>query len=132
MAREVAFDNANSTSELKAVGSALLTGNYFLTNARFRPFLGAGIGVFSLAQTELSISKGGQEQSKSVLAGGNKLGGLIRAGFKTGHFQLSLDYNLIPNTVGVAVFNNGQVYGFVSKSSYFDINFGLAIGGGRH
>lgn len=131
MARKVAFDNINSTSELKAVGSALVTGNYFLKDAGFRPFIGAGIGVFSLAQTELTISRGGQEQSKTIIAGGNKFGGLIRAGFKTGHFQLSLDYNHIPNTIGVAVFNSGQVYGFVSKSSYFDINLGLAIGGGR-
>ncbi|MVM38995.1 hypothetical protein GO730_18000 [Spirosoma sp. HMF3257] len=129
MARQIAFAPRNTTGEAKGVASALVTGHYYLTANGFRPFVGAGIGVYSFARTALPISIAGQDIAKSAIAGGNQFGGMIQAGFKVAHVGLSLAYNILPRTVGIAAIYPGDVYDFVSKSSYGEVTASFAIGG---
>ena len=94
------------------IGSYTLNGQYFLMDGSFRPFIGAGLGMFSLAAVETSLS-GGQE-----VAAGTQFGFYPRLGFEVKHFQLSFDFNKISDTGSI-------------KNSYMGFRIGGYFGGGR-
>ena len=85
--------------------SLLLTGDYYLTKGRFRPFLGIGTGLFLLSATEGYdiTSENGKWKSYGV-----KFGGLARCGIEMPYVRVSFCYNYI---------------GGKEKSSYGHINF---------
>jgi hypothetical protein len=108
--------------DVKASASYLVTGDYYFTPKRsFRPFAGAGTGIFSVAAA--SISDNGNTASAGA---STKFGGLVRTGFEAGHFRLGLEYNLVPSTK-LTTTNNTTV---TSKNGYIGIKFGVCIGGG--
>jgi opacity protein-like surface antigen len=108
--------------DVKAAGSYLLTGDYYFTeNRSFRPFAGAGAGIFSLAAA--SIYDNG---NSAAVGASSKFGGLIRTGFEAGHFRLGVEYNMVPNT-NLATEGSEKV---ISKNSYIGIKLGVCIGGG--
>lgn len=112
-------------ASVKASGSYLLTGDYYFTdNYSFRPFAGAGAGIFSLASAEVNSNSG-------EVSSGTKFGGMIRAGFELSHFRLGLEYNLIPKTTFTGYDENGEITtGLTSKNGYIGIKLGVCIGGG--
>jgi hypothetical protein len=111
------FADENSAEiEVAALASYTLNGQYYFNNNNFRPFVGAGFGMFSLASASVSASSGGG--SSESVAAANKIGFYPRIGFDAGHFTLALDYNLVPETNGI-------------KNSYIGIRFGGFFGGGR-
>jgi outer membrane protein W len=113
-------------AEVKASASYLATGDYYFSdNYSFRPFAGAGAGLFKLASA--SVTSGGAENSGV----GSKFGGMIRGGIEAGHFRLGLEYNLIPKTQVGGFDANGVATKVDSKNGYFGIKFGACIGGGR-
>ena len=124
MARGFA-DNTGQTAnmEVKAAGSYLVTGDYYLTENTVRPFGGIGAGLFSLAGT----SAGSNGES---VGSGSKFGGLIRAGVEVGHFRMGLEYNLVPATK-IAVYDGNSTYTSETKNGYIGIKIGAVIGGGR-
>ncbi|CCH54095.1 hypothetical protein BN8_03238 [Fibrisoma limi BUZ 3] len=130
MVRGVVVNGEDAEGELKASGSYLVTGTYLLTNTNFRPYIGAGAGLFSVASTGVTVID--DEAEAGTLTGGTKFGGMVRAGFKAGHFNLGLEYNLIPATEGIIMSNNGLNTNVSSKNSYFGIKLGVDIGGGRY
>ena len=117
---------AGVTVNASAIGSYTLNGQYYFSNNAFRPFVGAGLGMYSLAAATTDI--GGTSYSLSASA--TAFGFYPRIGFDYGHFNLSIDYNLIPaqetqvNLGGLGLVTNSQ------NNSYIGIRLGVSIGGG--
>jgi outer membrane protein W len=113
-------------ASVKASGSYLVTGDYYLSeNYSFRPFVGTGAGIFTIASAEVN---GG---NSSGISSGSKFGGLLRAGFEASHFRLGVEYNLVPKTTFNGFDENGNsVSGLTSKNSYIGLKLGICIGGG--
>lgn len=97
--------------EVKAAGSYLLTGDYYFNTNKFRPFAGAGAGLFSVASADVNSSTGDVQAGK-------KFGFTPRAGFEFGHFRAALEYNVVGKS--------GEI-----KNSYVGIKLGFFAGGGR-
>jgi len=119
-------DNGNPNDvSVKASGSYLATGDYYFSdNYSFRPFAGAGVGIFSLASVETNSTSG-------EVSAGTKFGGMIRAGFELSHFRVGLEYNLVPKTTFEGYDENGNLTsGLTSKNSYIGIKLGVCLGGG--
>ncbi|MBC8154830.1 MAG: hypothetical protein H7Z72_18190 [Bacteroidetes bacterium] len=130
MARAYRIDGDDAEGEVKGAGSYLLTGNYLLSDGNFRPFVGAGVGLFSVGSSGFTVTNG-MGVTDGDVAGGNKFGGMVRAGFKAGHFVLGLEYNLVPRTTGFISSVPGTNINYESDNSYFGIKVGVDIGGGR-
>ena len=113
----------NGNASVKAAGSYVATGDYYFSNNDFRPFLGAGLGIF--------VTAGVQEVSSNPnVASGSKFGGLIRGGFEYKHFRFGLEYNLVGKSV-VPPSSTQNNDGYTLQNSYVGIKFGVCIGGGR-
>jgi len=112
-------------TEVKASGSYLLTGDYYLmNNYAFRPFVGGGAGIFTLAGVEVNSTSGD-------VSAGAKFGGMIRAGIEVSHFRAGLEYNLVPKTTFTGYDSNGNITsGLTSPNSYIGIKIGVCFGGG--
>ena len=123
MARGSSDDQGNIDEiDVKGSGSYLLTGDYYFTENTVRPFVGAGVGLFSLASATADNTTGGVSAAKS------KFGGMLRAGAEIGHFRVGLEYNLVGNT-DIKDASNATIG--TSKNSYIGIKIGAVIGGGR-
>ncbi len=109
----------NSDFDVSAVGSYTLNSQYYFNTNGFRPFIGAGIGLYSFASS--TVSDGNDPYT---VASGSQLGFYPRVGFDAGHFTVSLDYNIIGKTK-----IEGSDNSF--KNNYFGIRVGGFFGGGR-
>jgi outer membrane protein W len=116
VARGFSEDPGELSMDVAGLGSYTLNGQYYFSNNSFRPFIGAGVGIFTLAAVSMDID--GSGTSQDLVASSSKIGFYPRAGFDFNHFTLSLDYNIVPETDGV-------------KNSYIGIRFGGFFGGGR-
>lgn len=92
--------------EVRGLYSYLATGDYYFSNNKFRPFAGAGAGIFTL---EGIIEDNGEE-----IQSASEYGFITRAGFELGHFRMGAEYNFLKN-----------------KKGYLGIKIGAVIGGGR-
>ena len=112
-------------ADVKASASYLATGDYYFSeNYSFRPFAGAGAGIFTLGSASVSGNGSGS------VGVGSKFGGMIRAGIEVSHFRLGVEYNLIPNTTLDGYDSNGDPAKVTSKNSYIGIKLGVCLGGG--
>jgi hypothetical protein len=118
-------DGQAIAASVKFSSSYLATGDYYLTNSyNFRPFVGAGAGMFLIAGVETN-------QSSGTVSTGTKFGGMLRAGMEISHFRVGLEYNLVPKTTYVGYDQDGNlVSGLSSKNSYIGIKIGAVFGGG--
>lgn len=117
-------DGYPNNASVKAAASYLATGDYYFTdNYSFRPFAGAGAGIFSLASAEVNSTSDG-------VSAGSKFGGMIRAGIEMSHFRLGVEYNIVPKTTFTGFDNNGDETKLTSKNGYLGIKLGVCIGGG--
>ena len=110
--------------KLAANGSYLATYDYYFKgSSSFTPYVGAGAGIFTLANVEYSSSS----TVISTIDAKSKFGGLIRTGFEWGKFRMGLEYNLVPKSN----LNNlsGTTIG-TTKNSYLGIHLGFYLGGG--
>jgi hypothetical protein len=140
MGRGTSYQGVNSSSfsgTVSANGSYTLNGQYYFSNGRFRPFIGAGFGVYALASEKVNeTTSGGVTVSNNgtAVSGGTKIGFYPRFGFDAGHFSFNLEYNILGSSVnsytissnGVQSSSNGT-----TKNNYLGIKFGFFIGGGR-
>lgn len=108
-------DESSVSVDVAALASYTLNGQYYFNNNNFRPFAGVGLGMYSLASASVSASTSGGTET---VAAATKIGFYPRLGFDAGHFTLSLDYNIVPETNGI-------------KNSYLGIRLGGFFGGGR-
>ena len=116
-------DASGSSVDVKAAGSYLATGDYYLTHNTVRPFVGAGVGLFSLAAASTDNSSAG------VSGASSKFGGMLRAGAEISHFRIGVEYNLVGSTDIKDVTSNETIG--TSKNSYIGIKIGVVLGGGR-
>ncbi len=121
---EVSTDNGTnggtvaSNIDISAIGSYLITGDYYLSNKGFRPLAGLGAGVYSMGSIRQTVDANGTDVSQDVNIG-TKIGLAPRIGFEAAHLRLALEYNLI----------TGQPKDF--NRNYFTAKFGVVFGGGR-
>ena len=112
------YSNINSSYSSKDNGKAtisyLFTGDYYFSNKSFRPFVGAGAGLFTFANFDstTNISIGGSSAGSIPVT--SNFGFMMRVGFEAGHFRLGVEYNFVG-----------------SGASYLGIKLGACIGGGR-
>lgn len=114
-----------SKLEVKAAGSYVATGDYYFSeNYSFRPFAGAGAGLFSLASAEVNSNE------TAGMSTSRKFGGMLRGGFELSHFRLGVEYNIVPNTTFTGYDSQGNSTQLTSKNGYLGIKLGFCIGGG--
>ncbi len=106
---------------IAGIGSYTLNGQYYFNNNNFRPFVGAGFGLYSLAAVKYDSN--GQTDVQAV-ASGSKVGFYPRVGFDLNHFNVSIDYNIIGATKVAG--GDGEF-----KNSYLGVRIGGSFGGGR-
>ncbi len=120
MARGFSEDVGDVDFDIATSGSYTLNAQYYFNNNSFRPFVGAGFGLYSIKAATF------EDDGEAFVAGKDesKIGFYPRVGFDAGHFQLSIDYNL----VGASKIE-GEDGKF--KNSYIGVRLGAFFGGGR-
>lgn len=93
-----------------SIVSYTLNGQYYLNAKKFRPFVGAGAGLYRVAILDFYSPTA------------SKLGCYPRVGFDAGQFSLALEYNLIAPS---------NVSEYEIKHSYFGFRIGGFFGGRR-
>jgi outer membrane protein W len=121
-------DATSASFDIAGVRSYTVNGQYYFNNNNFRPFVGVGFGIFSLAAAKFESNSGGTSGSSATAE--SKFGFYPRLGFDAKHFTVNLDYNFIPNTEAVISTGNGTV-NTEFKNSYIGIRVGGYFGGGR-
>jgi outer membrane protein X len=115
------------SAEVSANGSYLGTFDYYFpTSGSFTPFVGGGLGLFTIAA--VAIEDGDDENDFGGLDADSKFGGIVRGGFEAGKFRLTLEYDLIPESSIEDV--EGNEIGTISNG-YFGFTLGFFVGGGR-
>ena len=116
------------TTSAFGIGSYTASGQYYFGNGTFRPFVGAGLGIYQLAA--VSSDLGGSNVNLSAAA--SVFGFYPRIGFDLGHFNVLIDYNLIPEqTTDVSSGGFGTTKN-TSNYSYIGVKIGASIGGGKN
>jgi outer membrane protein W len=100
--------SSNSAIGISALGNYSLTGEYYLTDNKVRPFAGLGAGLYTFGDIE--ITSGGQ--TTKIPGGDSQFGFAPRAGLQIGHFRIAAEYNL------------------VKDSNFLALKIGATIGGG--
>jgi hypothetical protein len=126
VARGVVQNSQTTTGDVGAFGSYLLTGNYLFGKGNVRPFLGVGVGLYSIASAGTVVINNGQTNQDLVFVSDTKFGGMIRGGIKAGHFVAAVEYNAAPTTDNKL--GNTTI---TSENAYLGIKVGFDIGGGR-
>jgi hypothetical protein len=122
MARGYSESVEDAEFKVSTSGSYTVNGQYYFNNNSFRPFVGLGLGIYSIKAA--SIEFDGQTQDLG-LDDETKFGFYPRVGFDAGHFTLSIDYNIVGAT---------EIEGAEGKfkNSYIGIRLGGFFGGGRN
>jgi outer membrane protein W len=102
--------NGESNVDVSLLNSYCATGEYYFKKSGFRPFAGAGLGIFT--QSSVSINTGGGDPI--TVPGVNKFGFFPTLGFEAGHFRMSGSYNIL-----------GE------DASYLAFKIGFFLGGGK-
>ena len=123
----VSSDGESASAKVATSSSYLATGDYYFSNNTFRPFAGAGLGLYRLA----SASFDGAVSSDVAFGAATKFGGMIRAGFEVYHFRLGLEYNLVGKTTETIQDGSSNPPTVSSKNAYMGIKFGFFFGGGK-
>jgi outer membrane protein X len=116
MARAIVDNGVDLEGDIQANGSYLLTGDYYLNNNNFRPFFGAGAGLYIIS----AASTTDDLIDDNIAFRANKFGAMLRAGFEASHFRLGIEYNIVGKT------------NFSANNNYLGFKLGICIGGGRY
>ena len=103
------IDARGNTGNVTVLGSYLATGDYYFSNNKFRPFAGAGAGIYTSASASFS-----DYYNTVVTPATSQFGFMARAGFELGHLRLGVEYNFLKQ-----------------KQGYLGVKLGVCIGGGR-
>jgi outer membrane protein W len=98
----------NATVHVSILTSYCPTLEYYLLGGGFRPFVGAGAGIFSQQTVDYNSET---DDSANLVKGGSKFGFFPRAGFEAGHFRLSAEYNILGSNSNYAAFKIGFFFG---------------------
>jgi outer membrane protein W len=103
-------NNGSNNSNAKVNLSYILTLDYYFTNHGFRPFIGAGAGIYTTAAIDSNTSNA----SFNSVPRTSQFGYMARAGFEVGHLRIGVEYNFVAN-----------------NASYLGLKIGVCFGGGR-
>lgn len=117
MSKEITTDNGDVRGNARANSSYTLNGQYYFNENYIRPFVGLGLGLFKMANVKYNA---GDEVVSAP--GATHFGFYPRVGLEIGHFNLAVEYNVIPNS--------DLVRGAEMKNSYLGAKAGFSIGGG--
>lgn len=115
-----AADDGGLGVSISAIGSYLLTSNYYFTVSKVRPYAGLGVGMYMLGTVSTNVG--------DPYDYGTKYGVAPKVGLDLGHFTINFAYNMIFGvesgvpakdymTVGIGVFFGGGVHGKGAKKS---------------
>jgi hypothetical protein len=108
--------------DVATTGSYTVNGQYYFSNENFRPFVGAGFGIYKLASGSVAFDNSGSTTTTVNVSAESKIGFYPRIGFDMRHFTVSIDYNIIsPTEAGT----------YEIKNSYLGVRIGGFFGGGR-
>ena len=113
--------NRDISGDATSVASYTLNGQYYFNNNNVRPFVGAGVGLYSLAAAKFNTASN-TDPGLDEVGAETRFGFYPKIGIDAGHFTLTVDYNVLPPT---DVPGGGEV-----KNSYLGIRAGVSIGGG--
>lgn len=108
-------DEAGTSVDVSAIGSYLVTSNYYFNTNRVRPYAGLGIGLYSLGSVDMESTYG-----TASVDYGNKFGVAPTVGLDMAHFTVKLSYNAI---MGI----DSELAG----KNYLSIGVGVFFGGGK-
>ncbi len=106
---------------VSAIGSYLLTANYYLAVSKVRPYVGAGFGLYQLGSVSSSIDP----NNSLDIDYGNKFGVAPKIGLDLGHFTLNVAYNYI---FGIEAVDGIEL----ASKNYLSLGIGAFFGGGVH
>jgi len=107
----IGYENtATGDTKVSVLGSYCATGEYYFSNDSFRPFVGAGIGLFTQASASVNNNSDG---TVYVTPSSSGFGAFPEVGFEAGHFRMSVDYNVVGH-----------------NNSYASVKIGFFLGGG--
>lgn len=106
----VNLDKEGENGNAKINLSYLATGDYYFTNTKFRPFIGAGAGVYTYANVNTDDDISSADDIPTI----SNFGFMARGGFEFGHLRVGVEYNFVKD-----------------KSGYLGLKLGVVIGGGR-
>lgn len=111
-------DNTTGNINVSALASGCLSGEFYLSKRGFRPFIGAGIGMFDQesASGNTGNNNNNNNNNSGVTVSGRtqNFGGYPVIGFEAGHFRMSAEYDFTGN-----------------GNNYVAFKIGTFIGGGR-
>jgi len=100
---------SSGSTSASVLFSYCLTGDYYLSNSGFRPFIGAGVGFFQQQTVNGNSSSG--SNSVTLIPGSTNFGFFPRVGFEAGHLRLSASYDIVGNNSSYAAFTIGFFFG---------------------
>jgi outer membrane protein W len=108
--------STTGTTSVATIGSWTLNGQYYFGSKTegFRPFAGAGVGIFSGTKFGITNNGNGNNNIDPIGTSTSDIGFYPRVGFDISHFTLNLDYNIVGN-----------------DNSYLGIRAAVQIGGGK-
>lgn len=115
--RGITGKGKNITGEATSNASYSINGQYYLNEKYVRPFVGLGLGVFSLGDIEYNGVDGVTSSHAA-----SRFGFYPRVGVDIGHLNLTVDYNVIPR---ITTDDGSRI-----RNSYLGLRAALAIGGG--
>lgn len=102
--------------------SYTLNAQYYFNDNYVRPFIGAGLGLFSLASVKFNTAAPDNSVNANEVKAETRFGFYPRIGIDAGHFNFTIDYNIVPKT---DIPGTGEV-----RNNYLAIRAGVSIGGG--
>jgi hypothetical protein len=99
------YENDLGKTQVSLLESYCATGEYYFSDNTFRPFVGAGIGLF--AQSSLKASDG----NATLVPSATNFGFFPEVGFEAGHFRLTADYDVAGNGNNYLAFKIGAFFG---------------------
>ena len=127
VARDVKSGGSQVTSaKISSVSSFVGTYDYYFhkSGSSFAPYLGAGLGYYSIANVEAE----GSSYTSNVASTG-EMGGLIRGGFEWRKLRVGVEYNIVPDSKLQDI--NGNVTNTTVANSYVGLSVGFYLGGGK-
>jgi hypothetical protein len=99
------YQDDQGKTKISVLESYCATGEYYLAHDGFRPFVGAGLGLFD--QSSLKASNG----NATLVSAATNFGVFPEVGFEAGHFRMSADYNVAGNGNDYLAFKIGFFFG---------------------
>ena len=97
--------------KVSALASGCLSGEFYLSDSGFRPFIGAGVGIFDEESATGNTNNNNDNSGVSVSGRTTNFGGYPVVGFEAGHFRMSVEYDVAGNNNNYVAFKIGTFFG---------------------